>query len=72
MWVGSDWGDREAGKEKCLRNGLQWRQAWAFMIFSRPAKRRWTRNEAGALHTEAVRYRLSASRETKMEMRAPG
>ncbi len=40
-----------ARKEKCLRNGLERRQFWAFGILSRRPKRLCTRNQAGALHT---------------------
>ena len=39
-----------------------------FGIFSRPPKRLWTRNQAGALHTEAVRCTLPVGREIKTEI----
>jgi hypothetical protein len=39
-----------------------------FGIFSRPLKRLCTRDQAGALHTEAVRRKLSVGREVKTEI----
>jgi len=48
-------GAREAGKEKCLRNGSEKRQSWA-LGFSRGRPRGSAlKNLAGALHTEAAR-----------------
>jgi hypothetical protein len=67
-WVGADWEDGGSRKEECLRNGSERRQSWAFRIFSRPPKRLWTRNLAGALHTEVVRCKLSVGREIKTEI----
>ena len=51
-----------------MRDGLERRQFWAFGIFSRPPKRLWTRNQAGALPAEAVRCTLSVGHEVKTEI----
>ena len=56
------------GKQKCLRNGSEKRQFWAVGIFSPPPKRLCTRNQVGALHSEAVRRKLSVGPEMKTEI----
>jgi hypothetical protein len=68
--IGAHFGDERGRKEECLRNGLERRQFRALGIFSRPPKRLWTRNLAGALYTEAVRCTFPVGRELRTEISA--
>ena len=46
---------------------MERRHPWAFRTFPRSPKTFWTGNQAGALHTTAVKRKLSVRREVKAE-----
>jgi hypothetical protein len=73
-WVGADWGDGGGRKEKCLRNGLERRQFWAFGPAPRDRGRRKdfgleTRLERCLPRRLGIHYRLAVELIRKLHMK---